>query len=123
MSSNTNSPSTAQMVGLYSKLFTWLSIITLAGIAAVYFFHMPLWLVMSIGFLLMAIKSTLVVELFKQFMVGRNLILMIFALTISVIIGLLILPVLNHGGQIVGTEDTSMQIQMETKQEPVHHGN
>ena len=118
---NANLPNTSQMVGIYNKLFALLAVITLFGIAAVYFFHIPVWLVVTGGIALIAVKSTVVFESFKQFMVGRNILVMVFSLTGIFVLGLLLLPLFNHGSRIAGTVDTSKQILMETKEEP-HHG-
>ena len=122
MSASTNSPSTSQMVGIYNRLFALLAAITVAGIVAVYFFHIPVWLALLGGLALIAVKSTLVLESFKQFMVGRNTIVIVFTLTGIFVLGLLLLPVLNHHGFLVGTQDLSKQLQMETKEEAPHHG-
>ncbi len=122
MSANTNSPSTSQMVGIYSRLFGLLSVITLVGIAAVYFFHIPVWVAMAVGLVLIALKGTIVVDSFKQFMVGRNIIVMVFTMTGIFVLGLLLLPVLNHSDRLVGTQDISKQMQMETKEGGGHHG-
>ena len=118
---NTNLPNTSQMVGIYNKLFALLAVITLFGIATVYFFHIPVWLVVTGGLALIAVKSTLVFESFKQFMVGRNILVIVFSLTGIFVLGLLLLPLFNHGSRIAGTVDVSKQILMETKEEP-HHG-
>ena len=121
MSSSAGSPSTSQMVGIYSRLFSLLAVITIGGIAAVYFFHIPMWLALLAGIALIAIKSSLVVDAFKQFMVGKNVILIIFGLTICFVIGLLFLPLANHASRIEGTQDISKQLQMEEKPEATHH--
>ena len=112
---NANSPDTSQMVGIYKKLFGLLSIITLAGIAAVYFFYIPVWLAVACGLVLIAVKSTIVLGSFKQFLAGRNIIVIVFSLTGIFVLGLLLLPLLNHSDRLVGTQDISKQ------QEP-HHG-
>ena len=122
MSANANSSSHSQMVGIYTRLFGLLSVITLAGIAAVYFFHVPVWAAMAVGLALIAVKSTIVVDSFKQFVVGRNIILLVFSLTGIFVLGLLFLPLFNHIDLLVGTQDISKQMQMETKEGPHHHG-
>ena len=119
---NANLPNTSQMVGIYNKLFALLAVITLAGIAAVYFFHIPVWLAAAGGLALIAVKSTIVVDSFKQFMVGRNIIVLIFALTGIFVLGLLFLPLFNHSNYLVGTQDISKNIQMAAKEEAPHHG-
>ena len=118
---NANLPNTSQMVGIYNKLFALLAVITLAGIAAVYFFHIPVWLVIVGGLALIAVKSTIVFDSFKQFLVGKNILIITFSLTGIFVLGLLLLPLFNHGNRIAGTVDTSKQILMEAKEEP-HHG-
>ncbi len=110
------------MVGIYIRLFGLLSAVTLAGIAAVYFFHVPVWAAMAVGLVLIAVKGTIVVDSFKQFMAGRNIIVMVFTLTGIFVLGLLLLPLLNRSDPLVGTQDISKQIQMETKKAGGHHG-
>jgi hypothetical protein len=110
------------MVGIYIRLFGLLSVITLAGITAVYFFHIPVWVAIVVGLVLIAVKGTIVVDSFKQFMAGRNIIVMIFALTGILVLGLVLLPLLNRSDLLVGTLDISKQIQMETKEGGGHHG-
>jgi len=110
------------MVGIYTRLFGLLSVITLVGIAAVYFFHIPVWVAMAVGLALIAVKGTIVVDSFKQFMVGRNIIVLVFSLTGIFVLGLLFLPLFNHMDLLVGTRDISKQMQMETKEGPHHHG-
>ena len=122
MSANTDFPSTSRMVGIYTRLFGLLSVITLVGIAAVYFFHIPVWVAMAVGLALIAVKGTIVVDSFKQFMVGRNIIVLVFSLTGIFVLGLLFLPLFNHMDLLVGTRDISKQMQMETKEGPHHHG-
>src|SRR3989338_438894 len=104
-----NSSSHSQMVGIYTRLFGLLSVITLAGIAAVYFFHIPVWVAVIVGLVLIAVKGAIVVESFKQFMVGRNIIVMIFALTGILVLGLVLLPLLNRSDLLVGTRDISKE--------------
>ena len=112
---NTDPPNTSQMVGIYKKLFGLLSIITLAGIVAVYFFHIPVWLALVCGLVLIAVKSSIVLGSFKQFLAGRGIIVIVFSLTGILVLGLLLLPLFNHSDRLVGTQDISKQ------QEP-HHG-
>ena len=118
---NANLPNTSQMVGIYSRLFAVLAVITLAGIAAVFFFHIPVWMVVVLGLVLIAVKSTIVFDAFKQFMVGKNILVIVFSLTGIFVLGLLLLPLMNHNSRIAGTVDISKQLLMETKEEP-HHG-
>ena len=97
------------MVGIYIRLFGLLSVVTLAGIAAVYFFHIPVWVAVAVGLVLIAVKGAIVVDSFKQFMVGRNIIVMIFALTGILVLGLVLLPLLNRSDLLVGTRDISKE--------------
>ncbi len=122
MSANTNSPNPSQMVGIYTRLFGLLSVVTLTGIAAIYFFHIPVWVAVVVGLVLIAVKGTIVVDSFKQFVAGRNIIVMIFVLTGILVLGLVLLPLLNRSDPLVGTRDISKQIQMETKEGGGHHG-
>ena len=110
------------MVSAYKKLFVWLSIITLMGIA-IAILHVPLWIVLAVGLTLIITKSLIVYESFKKLLVGRNLIVIVFILTGIFVVGLLFIPVLNHKGYLVGTEDISKQLLMEQKAEEPHHGN
>ena len=112
------------MVNTYKKLFLVLSVITLIGVAIV-LLHAPLWIVLVIGLSFVAIKSAIVYETFKNLMVGKNVIIILFSLTAIFLLTLLLLPVLNHKGFIVGTEDTSKQLMMDEPQpvEEGHHGN
>jgi len=110
------------MVGIYTRLFGLLSVVTLAGIVAVYFFHIPVWVAVAVGLLLIVVKGAIVVDSFKQFMVGRKIIVMIFALTGIFVLGLVLLPLLNRRDSLVGTQDISKQIQMEIKEGGGHHG-
>jgi hypothetical protein len=72
----------------------------------------------------MIIKSLVVYESFKKFIIGRNSIIILFLLTIIFFISILLLPLFNHKGQIVGTVDLSKQLMMEeAQQEKEHHGN
>ena len=110
------------MVSAYKRLFVVLSIITLVGITIVVL-HVPLWFVLSVGLAFIIAKSVIVFESFKNLLINRHLIVIVFILTGIFVAGLLFLPVLNHKGYIVGTEDISKQLLMEQKDEEPHHGN
>ncbi len=110
------------MVGIYKRLFLWLSIITLIGIT-IAVLHVPLlWFVVIVGIAFIIAKGVIVFESFKNLLTGRRLIVIVFILTAIFFVGLLFLPVLNHHDYIVGTEDISKQLLMEQKDEGPHHG-
>jgi hypothetical protein len=100
------------MIATYKKLFLILSVITLIGIGLV-LLHVPLWIVLLVGFSFMIIKSFVVYESFKNLLVGRNGIIILFALTVMFLITLLLLPIFNQNGHIVGTVDISKQFMMD----------
>jgi hypothetical protein len=105
------------MISTYKKLFLYLSIITILGIAFV-FLRAPIWIVITVGLLFIIVKSAIVIESFKKLLIGRNSLVIIFGLTITFLIALLLLPALNHQGYLVGTEDTSKQLMMEQLSQP-----
>ena len=112
------------LVATYKKLFVILSIITLVGIA-VAVLRVPFWVVLTVGLVFMVAKSAVVYQSFKNLLVGPRMVLMfiILFLTVSFVIGLLFLPVLNHHGYIVGTEDISAGLMAsEVKPEKESHG-
>ncbi len=120
--SSSNSEDVSKMVVVYKKLFLVLAVITALGIGIAYL-HVPVWVAILIAFIIMAIKGKVVIDAFKHLIVGRNLILVLFGLTAIFFVAVIILPLLNHEGYIVGTEDLSKQIQAETKPvETGHHG-
>lgn len=115
------------MVNTYKKLFVILSVITLMGIAIV-LLHAPWWTVLFVGLCFVALKSAIVYETFKNLMVGKNAVIILFGLTIFFLLHLLLLPVLNSKGHITGTVDISKQLMMEEPEpaehaEEGHHGN
>ncbi len=110
------------MVGTYKRLFLWLSIITLIGIALAFLHISVLWLVIVLGITFIVTKGIIVFKSFQNLLVGRQLIVMVFILTAIFVAGLLFLPVLNHHDYIVGTDDVSKQLLMEQKDEGSHHG-
>ncbi|MBI3602572.1 MAG: hypothetical protein HY209_06760 [Candidatus Omnitrophica bacterium] len=110
------------MVSVYQKLFLWLSIITLIGIALAFLHISVLWLVIVLGIAFIITKGLIVFESFKSLLTGRHVIVIVFILTAIFVIGLLFLPVLNHHDYIIGTDDISKQLLMEQKDEGPHHG-
>lgn len=109
------------MVSTYKKLFLILSVVTIIGISVV-LLHVPLWAVLLVGLFFMFLKSVFVYESFKNLLIGRNIIIMVFVLTAVFVLGLLLIPVMNHQGYIVGTEDISKQLMMEQSQQEKKHG-
>lgn len=103
------------MVAVYKRLFIILSLITLMGVA-VAVVHVPVWVLLSAGLIFILIKGLTVYNTFKHLFTGRNLIVIIFILTAIFVIGLLLLPLLNHHDYLVGTQDTSRQLMMEQKE-------
>ena len=109
---SSNPEEVSKMVVVYKKLFLTLAVITSLGIA-VTFLHLPLWAALVIAFVIMVIKSKVVIDSFKHLIVGRNLILILFGLTGMFFIVLLLFPLFNHEGYITDTIDLSKQIQLE----------
>lgn len=102
----------SKMVGIYKKLFIFLVLVTALGIG-VAFVHLPVWLAILIALGIIAIKTKFVTDAFKHLLVGKNGLVILFALTAIFFLGLIILPLFNHNGQIVGTVDLSKEIQMQ----------
>ena len=115
-----NTHDVGKMVDIYKKLFLLLTVVTAAGIG-VAFLHMPVWLAVMFALVIIAFKSKIVLDSFKHLLTGRQLIVMVFGLTAIFALGLLVLPVLNHHGYIVGTEDISKELQMQEKPAQGHH--
>lgn len=113
--SSENPQDVKPMVANYKKLFLILSVVTLVGIG-IAVLHVPVWFVILVGVALIFAKSVIVYEFFKKLLVGRNFMFLLFFFTITTVIGLLFLPVLNHADYIVGTEDISKHILMEQKE-------
>ena len=118
MSSTTHDVS--KMVGIYKKLFLLLTMVTVAGIG-IAFLHMPVWLAIAAALGIMAFKSKIVLDCFKHLLGGRQVLVVVFGLTAIFVLGLLLLPVLNHHGYIVGTQDLSKELQMQEKPVEGHH--
>ena len=116
-----NTHDVPQMVSIYKKLFALLVVITLLGIGIV-FLHLPLWGAVLIALGIIALKGKIVVDSFKQFLIGREALMILFGLTLVFVAGLLTLPLLNHHDRLAGTEDISKQLQMEEKPMEGHHG-
>ena len=120
MSSSTHD--VTKMVGIYKKLFLLLTVVTVLGIG-IAFLHMPLWLAIVVALGIIVFKSKIVLDCFKHLLGGRQLLVMVFGLTAIFVLGLLLLPALNHEGYIVGTQDISKELQMQEKpMEGHHHG-
>lgn len=117
---SSNSPDVAKIVAMYKKLFILLATITLIGIGIVYL-KFPVWIAIVVGLLIMAIKTKIVLDAFGHLLTGRNGLTILFGLTAAFFITLIILPLLNHEGQLVGTVDLSKQIQMEQQPASAHH--
>ncbi len=84
---------------------------------------MPFWAALLLALIIMAVKSKVVIDSFKHLIAGRNSILILFGLTVIFFIAVVLLPLLNHEGQIKGTVDTSKEIQAQEKpMEVKHHG-
>lgn len=109
---SSNSQDVSKMVGVYKRLFIILAIVTGLGIG-IAFLHLPVWVAIGIAFIIMAIKSKVVIDSFKHLIVGRNLILVLFGLTGIFFISVILLPLLNHENSITDTVDISKQIQAE----------
>jgi hypothetical protein len=110
-----------KLVGIYKKLFTILVIVTLLGIGIAYL-HMPVWLAITIALLIIFFKAAVVVELFKQLLVGRWMLLLTFGLTLFFFAGLVLLPMLNHKAHITGAIDIGLEYDMAHKPAGGHHG-
>jgi hypothetical protein len=117
MSSNPHD--VAPMVQTYKKLFLYISIITIIGIA-IAVLHPPLWFIISVGLIFMASKSVIVYSSFKKLLVGRNLLILVFLLTIIFVSGLLLTGIFEDKSHIVGTEDISKQLMMDQPEEGGH---
>ena len=123
-SSNADVP---KMVRIYKNLFLFLVAITGLGIAIAYI-HGPVWIAIAVALVIIVYKSKLVLDSFKHLLQGRHLLTIVFALTAIFVAGLLLLPVLNHEGFLLGTVDISKQLQMDEKPVEGHgaegqHGN
>jgi hypothetical protein len=120
MSSNPNPHEVGPMVATYKKIFLYLSIITVIGIV-IAFMHPPVWLIVTIGLIFIISKSVVVFESLKNLLVGRNIIIIVFLMTVIFVAGLVLTGVLEYHSHIVGTQDISRQLMME-QQEEGHHG-
>ncbi len=118
MSSQT--PDVTKMVAIYKKLFVLLATITLIGIGIV-FLKLPIWIAVVVGLLIMAVKAKIVLDAFGHLLTGRYGLIILFGLTGVFFITLILLPLLNHEGYLVGTVDISKQIQMEAQPAAAHH--
>jgi hypothetical protein len=120
MNSNPNPHDVAPMVKTYKKLFLYLSIITVIGIA-IAIMHPPVWFIIFVGLLFIVSKSFVVFESFKNLLTGRNLIVLVFIMTVIFVTGLVLTGVFENHTHIVGTQDISKQLMMEQHEEG-HHG-
>lgn len=119
MSSDTHD--VPKMVGIYKKLFAALVIITALGIG-IAFLRLPVWLAVAIAVGIIFLKGKVVLDAFKHLLAGRPALVITFTLTAILVAGLLLLPLLNHEGYIVGTQDISKQLQEQDKPAEAHHG-
>ncbi len=110
-----------KMVGVYKKLFILLVSVTALGIVLTVV-HMPVALTILISLSIILIKGKIVFDAFKEFLVGKNVLIILFGLTIIFFIAIVTLPLLNHENTIVGTEDLSKAIQAEQPVKGAHHG-
>ncbi len=117
-----------KMVGIYKKLFLLLTVVTAIGILVSYW-HMPIWLAVSLAMVIIVWKSGVVYGSFQHLMGNRMSLLLVFGMTLFFFAGLLLLPLFNHGGFIVGTTDLSKEVQMQQMQQAPkkehgegHHG-
>ncbi len=108
-----------KMVGIYKKLFLVLVSVTAFGIV-IALLHVPVWLAVAIGFVFIALKSTMVYDSFKHLMTGRNAIIILFVMTAAFFATLLLLPAWNQNGHLDGTVDISKEIQMQEKPVGAH---
>jgi hypothetical protein len=109
-----------KLVGIYKKLFTILVIVTLLGIGIAYL-HMPVWLAITIALLIIFFKAAVVVDLFKQMLVGRWMLLLTFGLTLFFFAGLVLLPLFNHKAHITGAVDIGLEYDAAHKPAAGHH--
>jgi heme A synthase len=109
-----NAHEVSKMVEIYKKLFLLLIVVTAVGICLA-FLRLPLWLAVIVAFAIMAFKGKIVLDSFKHLLTGRHVLVLTFGLTIIFFATLVILPLLNHEGQIVGTQDISKELQMQEK--------
>lgn len=119
--SSSDTHDVSKMVTIYKKLFLVLVVITAVGIGIAYM-KLPLWPALVIAFAIIAIKGKVVLDAFKHLLVGRNVLILTFGLTVIFFASLLILPVWQHHGAIVGTEDVSKEYQMQEPIKPGPHG-
>ena len=118
MSSDTQEVS--KMVGIYKKLFTVLVIITALGIG-IAFLHMPIWLAVTIALAIIFFKSAVVVESFKHLLVGRQVLVLTYGLTLCFLAGMVLLIWFNSNhGRITDTVDLSKEVQMQEKPAAEH---
>lgn len=101
------------MVGIYRNLFFLLIVVTAAGIG-IAFLHIPVWIAVGVALAIIMVKAALVWGAFKHLLAGKQVLFITFGLTAIFFAGLLILPFINSQDHLVGTEDLSRQIQMET---------
>ena len=111
----------SRMVEVYKKLFILLIAITALGII-LSALHMPWGLTLGLALVIIAIKSKLVFDAFKSLLVGKNVLILVFFLTIVFFASLVLLPALTHHDAIQGTEDISKKILAEHVPTEGHHG-
>lgn len=110
-----------KMVTAYKKLFILLVSITALGML-LSVLHMPIALTIVLALTIILIKGKVVYDAFKHLLVGKNILLLVFGLTIFFFLILIVLPLLNHQNHIVGTEDISKEIQAQQHSHEGHHG-
>lgn len=108
------------MVHSYKKLFLLLVAVTGLGIVLAYL-HMPVWLAVVLGLGIIIYKSSVVVDAFKHLILGRPLLILVFAMTAIFFVSLLLGPIMTHEDPLLGTIDISKEVQRQQQlDKPAH---
>ncbi len=110
-----------KMVEVYKKLFILIVSVTALGIV-LSALHMPLFWTVIIALSIIVFKGKIVYDSFKDLLIGKNALIVVFILTIFFFLMILLLPLFNHENLIVGTEDISKDIQAQEHAQGGGHG-
>ena len=97
-----------QHVRIYIMVFVTLMALTLITVAVSYL-HLPLSMAIVVALLIASIKGSLVACYFMHLISERRLIMVVIGITVSTVVGLLLLPVLSHADR-VETEGTPIAV-------------
>ena len=109
------------MVEVYKKLFILLVSVTALGIVLTVL-HMPIAITILISLIIIGVKGKIVFDSFKHLLVGKDILVLVFGLTIFFFLMILLLPLFNHENPITGTRDISKEIQAQEPAAEEHHG-